>query len=423
MERRAITRPANALLPGHGFDEEKLIAPRQAIVAYFSRAAIAPPQRECVALECAFGRVLAEDIAADDDYPNARRSAMDGYALRAAATPGTFALSAEVRMGRADGTPVAAGEAARIPTGGALPAGTDAVVPIEEAVDGDGVVSIGAAIEPGYNVIEPGQDMRRGEVMLHAGRRIGSPQLGVLATLGVTTVPVYRQPTVAVLSSGDEIVSPRERPLPGQVRDSNRYAVSASLEAMGARAMHYPTLRDDAGAFERGLRAALDECDALAITGGSSVGERDRLPGAVAALGEPGVVVHGLRLRPGKPTLLGNAGGKPILGLPGNPTSALMMLEAVVSPIVAALTGAQIVPDTVTARLAQPARSRPGWTWFVPVSLENEAGTPLAHPLPLRSFSVSLTARADGYVIMDERDEHWPAGTTVAVHRFIGSFR
>jgi molybdopterin molybdotransferase len=264
--------------------------------------------------------------------------------------------------------------------------------------------------------------MRRGELLLRGGRRLGSPHLGVLATLGVTSVGVYRQPVVAVLSSGDEIVPPSQKPLPGQVRDSNRYAIAASLEAMGAIAVHYPTLRDEPDAFEAGLRAALDECDAVVVTGGSSVGERDRLPEAVAALGEPGVIVHGLRLRPGKPTLLGNVGGKPILGLPGNPTSALMMLEAVSVPIVAALTGARIVPATVEARLAEPARSRPGWTWFVPVALRDEGGTPLAHPLSLRSFSVSLTARADGYVIMDERDEHWPAGTTVTVYRFIGSW-
>jgi molybdopterin biosynthesis enzyme len=145
------------------------------------------------------------------------------------------------------------------------------------------------------------------------------------------------------------------------------------------------------------------------------------LPAAVASLGEPGIVVHGLRLKPGKPLLLGAWGQKPILGLPGNPTSALMMLEAVTTPIVAALIGAPIVAASVQARLAGPLRGRPGWTWYVPVALEDEAGAPVAHPLPLRSFSVSLTARAGGYVIVDERDHHWAAGAIVTVHRFIGS--
>lgn len=189
---------------------------------------------------------------------------------------------------------------------------------------------------------------------------------------------------------------------------------------MGAQPRHYPTVRDEAGAFETAIATALLECDAVVVTGGSSVGERDRLPRAVSNVATPGVVVHGLRLRPGKPTLLGADGGKPILGLPGNPASALMMLEAVCAPIVAALCGARIRASTLTARLGEPARSRPGWTWYVPVALEDDAGGPLAHPLPLRSFSVSLLARADGYVVMDERDDEWPAGRLVTVHRFLG---
>ena len=189
---------------------------------------------------------------------------------------------------------------------------------------------------------------------------------------------------------------------------------------MGATPRHYPTLRDEAADFEAALTAALAECDALVITGGSSVGERDRLPGAVAAAGDPGVVVHGLRIKPGKPALLGAVGAKPIVGLPGNPASALLVLEAVAAPIVAALCGAPAASSTVQARLAQSARSRPNWTWYVPVRLEDDGGVPLAHPLPLRSFSVSLTAKADGYVVMDERDEAWPAGTLVTVHRFLG---
>jgi molybdopterin molybdotransferase len=420
MEKRAITRSANALLPGRGFDEEKLVAPRQAIVTFFSRAIVPPLRTERVPFENALGRVLAEDVVADEDYPSVWRSAMDGFAVRAASTPGTLAIVGGVRMGYSDAS-LENGSAVRIPTGGALPAGADAVVPIENAIVSGEAVRIERDVAPGENAIEPGADMRRGEHILAAGRRIASPHIGLFATLGATEVTVYRQPRVGVLSSGDEIVPPAQRPRPGEVRDSNRYAIAASLQAMGASVRHYPTLADEADAFDAGLRAALEECDAVVVTGGSSVGERDRLPAAVDALGEPGVVVHGVRVKPGKPLLLGAAGGKPIVGLPGNPTSALMMLEAVASPIVAALTGAPIAPPSLRARLAEPVRSRPGWTWYVPVALGDEPGAPLAHPLPLRSFSVSLTARAGGYVIMDERDDHWAAGTIVTVHRFIGS--
>lgn len=420
MERRAITRCANALLPGRGFDEEKLVAPRQALVTFFSHVTVAQPVTERVPFELALGRVLAEDAIADDDYPSVRRSAMDGFAVRAASTPGSFEITGDVRMGYSESL-LENGCALRIPTGGALPAGADAVVPIEKATVSGGALRVDCAVESGENAIEPGADMRRGECVLRAGVRIGAPHVGLFAALGATEVAVYRRPVVGVLSSGDEIVPPSQRPRPGEVRDSNRYAIAASLQAMGANPRHYPTLADEEAAFNDGLRAALDACDAVVVTGGSSVGERDRLPGAVAALGEPGVVVHGLRLKPGKPLLLGAAGGKPVLGLPGNPTSALMMLEAVAAPIVAALTGAPILPPSVRARLAEPLRSRPGWTWYVPVALGDEPGAPLAHPLPLRSFSVSLTARAGGYVIMDERDDQWAAGTIVTVYRFIGS--
>jgi molybdopterin biosynthesis enzyme len=189
---------------------------------------------------------------------------------------------------------------------------------------------------------------------------------------------------------------------------------------MGAQVHHYPTVPDEPGALEAALAPALAGCDALVLTGGSSVGERDRTPAAVASLGEPGAIVHGLRVKPGKPTLLAAAGNKPVIGLPGNPTSAQMILEAVVAPIVAALVGGEVPAATLLARLAGPVRGRAGWTWYVPVALRHDGGAPVAHPLPLRSSSVSLPARADGYIVIEERDAELPAGSLVTVHRFLG---
>jgi len=373
-----------------------------------------------VPLDDAFGRVLAQSVVAGDDYPNAARSLMDGFALASQFAPGDFEIAAGVVMGAAATTALTPATAMPIPTGGLLPPGADAVVPIEDVrVDGSRL-RVEASIATGANVAQCGADMRHGETLLHPGRRIRAGEAGVLATLGVTRVLVYRRPTIAVLSSGDELVEPEIEPRPGEIRDSNRYAVAASLRAMGAVARHYPTLRDEADTFESGLARALAECDGVVVTGGSSVGERDRLPHAVAKIARPGAIVHGLRVKPGKPTLLGADGGKPILGLPGNPTSALFMLEAVASPIVAALIGAPIEPATAQARLERPAQSRAGWTWYVPVSLRRDGGIPLAQPLALRSFSVSLAARADGYIVMEERDEEWPAGKLVTVHRFLG---
>lgn len=414
-------QPTNAVLPAGGFADESLLAPHQAIVAFFARANLARPAIERVSLDDALGRVLAEPILADDEYPNAERSAMDGFALDAASTPGRFEIAGIVRMGAASETALAPATATRIPTGGVLPPGANAVIPFEHATLEDGALAVEQRLESGFNTIALGADMHRGERVIEAGRRIGPPQIGVLATLGVSAVPVYRRPVVAVISSGDELVEPSARPLRGEVRDSNRYAIAASLRAMGAQPRHYPTIRDEAEEFDAALARALAECDALAVTGGSSVGERDRLPEAVARLGEPGIVVHGLRVKPGKPTLFGAAQGKPILGLPGNPTSALLILDAVAEPIVAALTGASVDRATIQARLTAPARSRLGWTWYVPVALQHDGGVALAHPLPIRSFSVSQTARADGYLVMGERDEECPAGTLVTVNRFLGN--
>lgn len=412
-------QPTNAVLPHAGFVAEKLLSPQQAIVAFLARVTPPLPEIELVSFDAAYGRILARRIDADDDYPNAPRSAMDGFAIPAAQTPGRFAIVESVGMGDARTVAISAGQAARIPTGGVVPEGTDAVVPFEDAVVEDAVVRVDGRIEPGVNVIERGADMRRGEPVLLPGRRVGAPQVGLLASLGVVEVPVYRRPQIAVLSSGDELVPPSARPGRGEVRDSNRYAIAASLLGMGAQPRHYPVLRDEIDDFAATLGTALAQCDAVVATGGSSVGERDRLPAAVAAL-DPGIVVHGLRVKPGKPLLLGAHGAKPIVGLPGNPTSALMMLEAVASPIVAALTGGTPRSLAVSATLATEARSRLGWTWYVPVALQNDGAAPVAHPLALRSFSVSLTARADGYIVMGEQDEHWPAGAPVTVHRFLG---
>jgi molybdopterin molybdotransferase len=413
-------QPFNALLPGAGFAVEKLLAPRQAIVAYFARVPLAPSGTELVPLSEAFGRVLSAPVDADDEYPNADRSAMDGFAVVAAATPGSFAICGDVSMGAPARSPLAPAQTMRIPTGGMLPPGADAVVPIEDAVVRGDTAIVRERFAAADNVVARGADMHRGQAVLSAGRRIGAGQLGVLATLGVTAVPVFRRPVVAVLSSGDELVDASDCPGPGQVRDSNRYAIAGSLQAMGALVRHYPKVPDEAAQFEAALTAAVRECDAVMMTGGSSVGDRDRMPGAVAKLGEPGIVVHGLRIRPGKPALLGAIGAKPVLGLPGNPASALMVLEAVAAPIVAALAGAPAAAATVEARLTAAVRGRLGWTWYVPMALRDEGGACMAHPLPLRSFSVNLMALADGYAVMGERDEEWPAGANVTVHRFFG---
>lgn len=397
-----------------------MLSPRDALDAFFSAVSLAPPRDELVPIELAFRRVLAFDAAARADVPAAARSAMDGFALAAGSAPGQFTIVGEVRMGEIPQRTVSASEALRIPTGGTLPCGADAVVPVEDARTDGEMLHVGVRVGAGDNVIPAGADVRRGEVVVRAGTRVGSAQAGALAALGLAKVSVYRRPLVGVLSSGDELVLAGTSALPGTVFDSNRYAVAASLEAMGAHPRHYPIVGDESGACERALTEALRDCDAVAITGGSSVGERDRLSDAVASLGEPGVVAHGLRVKPGKPALFGALGSKPILGLPGNPTSALLVLEAVMAPIVAALVGAPAPRASIDVHLAQPLRGREGWTWYVPVTLRHEAEGLAAHPLALHSFSATLTARAGGYVVKEEAVRELPAGSPVTVYAFMG---
>jgi len=402
------------------FIEENLLSPAQAVATYLTRVTLTPRAPERVRLEDACDRVLAEDVAADMDYPSVPRSAMDGFAITAERAPGAFSIVGEIAMGRPWGRRLIAGQAVRIPTGGVVPDGADAVVPVEDArVSGENV-AIEARIEPGANVNPKAGDMRAGDVVLAAGTHIGGPQMGVLATLGVTMVPVYPRPRIAVISSGDELVPPAMQPGPGQVRDSNRYAIAGALRGMGAQPFHGATVADVPGALERALRKALAEADGVVLTGGSSVGELDRTPAAITSLGAPGVIVHGLRVKPGKPTVMAAIGNKPVIGLPGNPTSAVVILEAVIAPLIGALCGAPVRQDEVPARLAAKTRTRRGWTWFVPVRLERvpDEGW-MAHPLAVRSSMVSLTARADGYVIVPEETEDLEIGSRVVVHRFI----
>jgi molybdopterin molybdotransferase len=401
-----------------GFRTDALLAPEQARTLFFARVRLRSPDIEYVAIEQALRRVLAAPIVCDRDYPQLARSAMDGFAVRSADTPGRLRIGGEVRMGHAYTKGLGPLEAVRIPTGGALPAGADAVVPVEDARCSGESVQIDAAAA-GDCVVPAGSDMRRGETMLLPGRVVGAPELSVLATLGATRVPVYRRPRVALISSGDELVDASAEPGPAQVRDSNRWALAGALEALGTHVHHLPIAPDDPARLAELLRRALDESDAVVLSGGSSVGERDYTPRIIDALAEPGVVVHGLRVKPGKPTVLAAAGTTPIIGLPGNPVSALMILEAVAAPILGALTGSTAAQVQVPARLAEPVRKRPGWTWFVPVRLRQAAGTLEAYPLELRSSSAGLLARASGFVVLDESVETMAAGLPVEVTRFL----
>lgn len=402
-----------------GFRNDELLGPEQALALFFSRAQLRERTSEIVAFEAAAGRVLARPVIADRAYPALSRAAMDGFAVRAGEVPGTLRIAGEILMGRPWSGELQPRSAVRIPTGGALPPGADCVVPVEDAEADTNAVRIGAAVRSGANVVPAGSDMCAGETLLEEGRRVSAAELGVIAALGMTSVPVYAVPVFGIVSSGDEIVDVRETPGPAQVRDSNRWALTAKLARFGAAAKQYPIAPDDPNEYGRILRTAVAECDGVLVSGGSSVGLRDLTPRLVDDCGPPGVIVHGLKVKPGKPALLGSAGGKPVIGLPGNPTSALMILEAVAGAIVAQCTGAFPQRSEVEAVLAAPVRKRIGWTHYVPVRLQETGGICTAFPLDMHSASVSLLARASGFLTLGETVETAAAGDTVTATRFL----
>ena len=402
-----------------GFDVARLLAPEQAIIHFLGCAQLSARAIERVPLAAAAGRVLASDAIAREDHPSHDRSTMDGFAVASASKARRREIAGAVLMGRAPTDALAPDRALRVPTGGALPAGADAVVPQEDVdIDGDAIV-LREAVVAGDCITPRASDIARGTVALRAGRRIGGPELGVLATLGIAAVPVFARPRVGVLSTGDELVDPEREPLVGQIRDSNRYAIAGALLALGADVVHLPRVADDPHAMRAAFEAGLAECDALVTTGGSSVGERDLVPHIVAGLGAPGAIVHGLRVKPGKPTLLAAVAGKAVIGLPGNPTSSLMILEAVVRPIVAALTGERDARATVLEAIALASfDGRAGWTHFVPVRLLLRGTQLIAEPLAIRSAQTSLLARASGFATIGEAKAHVAAGERLGITLF-----
>ncbi len=408
--------------PQAPFVSGDLAAPDAAVARFFERAALAPPRREDVALDAALGRILAEPAFSLEPLPANARSTMDGFAVASSAGLQARRVVGEILMGHAPPKAIAPDEALRIPTGGVLPEGADAVVPIEDVDETDGTIRLRAAPPPHDCVTQAGADAAAGERLLEAGRRIGSVEAGLLATLGYAVVPVFARPRFAIVSTGDELVDPASVPGIGQVRDSNRFAIAASLRAMGADAVHLPRVADAPGALRAALADALAGYDGVFLTGGSSVGERDLVPRIVASLGAPGVLVHGLRVKPGKPAMLAAIGGKPVIGLPGNPPSALLILEAVVRPIVAACVGAaEEAQAGVSAIAAAPFEGRAGWTFYTPASVFRREGRLFAAPLRIRSALASLLARSSGYVITPPEAQRIEAGAPVTVVAYAGS--
>lgn len=374
------------------------------------------------------GRRLAADVIALQDVPGFNRSTMDGYAVRARDTfgasegmPSYVDVSGEIPMGQAPRGEVKAGQCWRIATGGMLPAGADAVVIVEYTEELDKhTIGITRPVAPGDNVVRRGEDISKDEVALPAGRRIRPQDLGLLSSVGALEVEVVQPIRVGIISTGDELVNPDQNPAPGQVRDINSYTLYGAALSCGGAPRLYGIVSDDEKDLRETLERCLKENDIALLSGGSSVGARDVAFKVISAMGEPGVLFHGLSIKPGKPAVGAVVGQKPVFGLPGHPASAMVVFDLLVAPLVqkgaypAKPEEAQM-EFPIRAIIARSLHSAAGRVDFVRVKLTTSLGRLYAEPVLGKSGLIGTLVKADGLARIPAGKEGVEAGETIEV--------
>jgi molybdopterin molybdotransferase len=390
-----------------------------------------PLATETVLLEGATGRVPAQALQATEDIPAFLRATMDGFAVQARDTfgasetiPAFLEICGKVEMGEAATKQLTPGKAIAIPTGGMLPPGADAVVMVEHTQPLDSrTIEVIRPAAPGDNVLQVGEDLRLGQEILPGGRRLRPQDVGMLAALGITSLEVYRQPRVAVLSTGDEIVVTNTTPLPlGKVRDINSYALVGQLIQAGVKPTLGGIVADNLEQLTTTCRQALADHDMVLLSGGSSVGARDYTIQVLESIADAEILFHGIAIRPGKPTILARVGSKIFWGLPGQPVSAMTIFAAFVKPLLAMIEGerakAVLQDATRVATLSTRLPSVHGRSDYASVMLEERDGRLWATPLFGKSAMISVLVRADGYVKIPEHVEGLDQGAEVTVHLF-----
>ena len=407
-----------------------LLPPDEARSLLLSHLFRAKPEvnSEEIEVSSSLGRVLADDIRAPHPLPDFQRSTVDGYAVRAGDThgasdslPAYLNLIGEVPMGEAPALEVSAGQCALIHTGGMLPVGADAVVMLEYTQFAQrNEIEIFRAVADGENLIRIGEDVAQGQEVQVQGTVLRPAEIGGLMALGITRINVMRRIRVGLISTGDEIVDPHQTTRPGQVRDVNSYTLGALVEKSGGIPSRYGIIPDTFEALKEAAGMALSECEAVIITAGSSASTRDMTADVIRSLGEPGVLVHGINTRPGKPTILGVCNGKAVIGLPGNPVSALVNGYLFVVPVIEKLLGSLPKPKaTLLARLTINLASQAGREDWWPVRLiENpQSGTIRydADPIFGKSNLIFTLAAADGLLRIPSPATGVSAGDVVEV--------
>ncbi len=394
---------------------------------------LAPPtiDSESIGIVHALGRFTSADTFAPHPLPDFPRTTVDGYAVRARDTfgasdslPAYLNLIGEVPMGDTPAFELGAGQCALIHTGGMLPNGADAAVMIEytqhivgaEHRSAPTEIEIFKSVADGENVIRIGEDVAQGQLVIPKGAQLRPAEIGGLMALGITSIHVVKKPRVGLISTGDEVIDPGQTPRPGQVRDINSYTLGALVEKCGGAAIRYGIFSDQFQVLKEAAAKALSECDVLIITAGSSASTRDMTADVIRTLGEPGVLVHGINTRPGKPTILGVCNGKAVIGLPGNPVSALVNGYLFVVPVIEKLLGALPKPKaTVQATLTVNLPSQAGREDWWPVKLTTTRNTQYADPIFGKSNLIFTLAAADGLLRIHSDATGLSAGEIVEV--------
>ncbi len=404
-----------------------LTNPKEALELFLSNIPLTN-KYEKIKTEHALGRVTVEAFIASHPLPEFPRTTVDGFALRASNTfgateslPAYLALIGEVPMGNKPAFQMNTGECALIHTGGMIPKGADAVIMIENTQKTrEGEIEVLKAVAVGENVINVGEDIKQDEVMISPGKRLRPAELGGLLAFGVTEIKVARRPKVGILSSGDEIIPPDQTPNAGQVRDINGYTLKALVEEVGGDPRYYGIFPDSKQAMLEAAFAAKEACDVVVITAGSSASTRDITSIVIEQLGEPGVLVHGVNVRPGKPTILAVCDGKAMIGLPGNPVSALVIARLFVVPVIKKILGEKTrrPQSTVPARLSINLSSQAGREDWIPVKLHQTESCWSAEPVFGRSNLIFTLVAADGLICIPSSATGLSVGENVQVILF-----
>lgn len=380
-------------------------------------------QGEVINVLDSVGRVTFEEVFSQYNIPDFNRSTVDGYAIVASDTFGVtesipvfLDVIGQVEMGKATDIVISKGKAAYVPTGGMVPEGADAMIMIEHIEEMDShTIAAYSSTAPGENVIKIGDDVGVGSKLIHKGKRIRPQDIGALTAAGVREVTVFEKPKVAVISTGDEVADPFGEIQFGEIRDINTYTLSAMLEEMGAAVTLKAVIKDEYELLRNTVEGALADNHIVIVSGGSSVGTKDVTAKVIDSLGEPGVFVHGMAVKPGKPTIVGKAKGRALFGLPGHPVSAVMVFKVLVGHLMEKLLGRENQAWRIPAVCSTNVHSSPGKETFQMVELQQTENGYSAIPLHGKSGAISLVSKAHGFVRIPHNKEGISKGEVVMV--------